>query len=185
MKALGGALLGMYAHCSPSKCRDPQVQYQDDCASDTLQLINKKLFDLVVVATPGRSFSRDLPDEPLGHKGVSFNTFIKDDKENLELDFSPTCCAAAFSQSVACVLFHPENLCSVPSRSRRPLGILGETRDLLDWEGFFTGGACSCNLYLQDMPKPLRLLSKIEHLRHLVWEGWPELQEQRDRQVYR
>ena len=26
MKALGAALLGMYAHCGPSKCRDPQVQ---------------------------------------------------------------------------------------------------------------------------------------------------------------
>ena len=58
-----------------------KVTFSDDCASDILQLINKRFFDFVVVATPVRSFSRAAVDRawgprpsrrascPLGHKG--------------------------------------------------------------------------------------------------------------------
>ena len=90
---------------------------------------------------------------------------IKHDNENLELDFSLTCCAAAFSQSVACVLFHPENLGSVTFTQPASIWDFAETWDLLDWEGTFTGAAYSCDLYSHDMPKPSRFLSNIEHLR--------------------
>ena len=105
---------------------------------------------------------------------MKFNTIVKHDNENLELDFSLSCSAAAFSQSVACVLLHPENLGSVTFTQPASIWDFAETRDLLDWEGTFTGA----DLYSHDMPKPLRILSNVEHLRHLVWEGWPELQEQ-------
>ena len=159
-----------------------KVTFSDECASDILQLINKKFFDFVVVAMLVRSFSRAAVDRawrprpsrqgscPLGHKEVSFNTIIKHDNENLELDFSLTCCAAAFSQSVACVLLHQQSLGSVTFTQPASIWDFGETRDLLDWKGTFAGAAYSCDLCSHDMPKPLRLLSNIEHLRHFVWK---------------
>ena len=128
MKALGGALLGMHAHCGTSKCRDNQVQYQDDCASDILQLTYKKLFDLVVVATPGRSFSRAVMDRAWGPR------------PSRRASGTPGCelqhvhVARRPSPSPSLVFCSTRRIfVQSPSRSRRPLGILGETRDLLDW----------------------------------------------------
>ena len=58
-----------------------KVTFSDDCASDILQLLNKRFFDFVVVATWVGHAGPNLPDEPraLGHKGASFNTAIKHD----------------------------------------------------------------------------------------------------------
>ena len=165
-----------------------KVTFSDECASDILQLINRKFFDFVVVATPVRSFSRAAPTFqtsllPSGSQGVELQHDHQARQRGSRARFL-TCCAAAFSQSVACVLLHPENIGSVTFTQPASIWDFAESRDFLDWKGTFAGAAYSCDLYSHEMPKPLRLLSNIDHLRNVVWEGWPELQEQGDRQVY-
>ena len=78
--------------------------------------------------------------EPLGHKGVSFNTTIKHDNADLELDF--------LRVSVACVLLHPENIGSVTFTQPASIWDFAECRDLLDWKGHFRGSSVFVRLVL-------------------------------------
>ena len=130
-----------------------KVTFSDACASNILQLNQQEAIRFCGCghAEPRRrgsgmgapTFQKSLL--PLWDtRGLSFNTAIMHDTENLELDFSLTCCG----------LLPVRRLCFVPSGEPwfshfHAAGVnldFAETRDLSDWEGTFMGAATSCDL---------------------------------------